>query len=177
MKRIPTLAFICLLIFSFDAFAQTRRRRSPPRTRRPAATRPARTPTEDARRSAEQLAAARSRVVEQIKLLTRFLYVFGRVSNNIEMSERGRQNEDLTNRARASLRENLANVRAGLIQLETDMRANPELVGLYARITGVSDLTARAEQSATAGRFDEAGRTMIEVVARLTDALREGNAE
>ena len=174
MKRILTLAFICLLIFPCDAFPQTqRRRRGTTRTRRPATTRPSRTPTGDARRSAEQLSAARTRIVEQIKLLTRFLYVFGRVSNNIEMSETDRRAGNVTSEARDSLRENLANVRAGLVQMENDFRANPELAGFYIRVTGVSDLTARAEGSAAANRLDEAGRTMIEVVHRLTDALRE----
>ena len=179
MKRILTLALVCLLIFPTDSIEQTQRRRRGAGTqrRRPSATQ--RSTNENARRnSAEDLNAARARVIEQIKLLTRFLYVFGRISNSIEVSEAdarrsGTQTDDLTNRARASLRENLANVRAGLIQLETDTRSNPALAGFYTRIAGVSDLVARAEVSTTAGRFDEAGRAMVEVVSRLTDALRE----
>jgi hypothetical protein len=177
LKRILTLALVCLLIFPVDSIAQTQRRRRGAGTqrRRPTATR---STNENARQSAEALSAARARVIEQIKLLTRFLYVFGRISNSIEVSEAdarrtGTQTDDLTNRARSSLRENLANVRAGLIQLETDTRSNPALAGFYTRIAGVSDLVARAETSTTAGRFDQAGRAMVEVVSRLTDALRE----
>lgn len=182
LKSISAFAFICLLLFPSIDFAQTQRRRGG-RARRPVATRSARA---EERGRTEELSAARGRVVEQIKLLTRFLYLFGRISNNIEMSEAAQaensgggearaQAIELTNRTKAALRENLANVRAGLNQLEADVRGTPSLSGFYTRIAGVSDYIARAEASAAANRFDEAGRNLIEAINRLTDALRETN--
>ena len=169
MKSARVLAIICLLLVSFlpPVSAGQRSRRAPAK-RRPAATR-------SARRSSSGVAVARERVAEQIKLLTRFLYLFGRISNEIEASEEGarRAGEPMSNRNRRALIENLRNVRAGLEQLETDFRTTPELEPYYTRVAGVAARAAEAESQAAANQLDGAGRSLILVVNQLADALRE----
>ncbi len=172
MKSARVLAIICLLLLSFlpPVSAEQRSRRAPAK-RRPAATR--------STRRSSGAAVARERVAEQIKLLTRFLYLFGRISNEIEASEEGArragepQSLPLSNRNRLALIENLRNVRAGLEQLETDFRTTPELEPYYTRVAGVAARAAEAESQAAANQLDGAGRSLIMVVNQLADALRE----
>ena len=62
-------------------------------------------------------------------------------------------------------------MREGLDQLEIFFRSTPDLEQYYLKLAGSAAGAATAEDQAAAGHFDQAGRTMLGVVNRLTDVL------
>ena len=168
-------ALICLLLLPVTNSAQTRRRTTTNRRRAAAASSAA-----SSRRNTKALNAARTRVSDQIKLLTRFLYLFGRISNGIEVADAQARGGGLTpeaagaqNRNKAALRQNLANLRQGLDELEVYFRTTPGLERYYTRLAGVAASAEQAEQRAAASQLDQAGRALLDAVNRLTDVLGE----
>ena len=163
------IAVICVLLFATGiAHSQTRRR-----------TARAATPKQtSAQASAEARTTAATKVAEQIKNLTRFVYLLGGVARGIEqVDEAARKNEaspaalDQNNKNKATVKTSLQNVREGLDQLEITFRGTPELQQYYLKLAGSASGAADAEAQAAAGHFDQAGRTMLGVVNRLTDVL------
>jgi hypothetical protein len=57
--------------------------------------------------------------------------------------------------------------------LELHFRTTPELERFSIRLSGVALGAANAEQQAAANRLDAAGRSLLEVINRLTDVLQE----
>jgi hypothetical protein len=168
MNRISVLAIACLLTLSATASSQTRRRTSRAATPRQTATQP----------NTEARTNGATRIADQIKNLTRFVYLLGGVAKGIEqVDEAARKNEaspaalDQNNKNKATVKASLENVRAGLDQLEIDFRGTPELEQYYLKLAGSASGAATAEDQAAAGHFDQAGRTMLGVVNRLTDVL------
>jgi hypothetical protein len=170
MNRIVIFAIACVLALPATALAQTRSRttRSSTRTtKNSAATAAVATRTE-----------AASRVATQIKNLTKFVYLLGGVAKGIEQAdEAARKNEasptalQQTEQNKATVKSSLRNVREGLDQLEVYFRSTPGLEGYYLKLAGSASGAATAEDLAAAGRFDQAGRTLLGVVNRLTDVL------
>jgi hypothetical protein len=56
-------------------------------------------------------------------------------------------------------------------KLEIDFRTTPELQRYYIGLAGVAEGAATAEDFAAANKFDQAGRSLLGVVNRLTDVL------
>lgn len=171
MNRIVILAFAFLLTLPLTALAQTR-----PRTTSKRGTQPAKTSAPQA--NAEAKTAGATKVADQIKNLSRFLYLLGGVAKGIEeldaaaRSSQGsptalQQNEQNKAKVRASFQD----FRVGLDQLEIYFRATPGLQGYYLKLAGSASGAATAEEQAAAGHFDQAGRTLLGVVNRLTDVL------
>jgi hypothetical protein len=159
---------VTLLILSPAAAAQTRKRTT--RSTRPPATKP----------ESPAVQAGATRVADQVKTLTRFLYLLGGVAKGIEAADAAaKRNEaspaviEQTQKSKATVRSSLEDVRVGLDKLEVDFRSSPELNRYYIRLAGVASGAATAEQQAAADQFDRAGRTLLEVVSRLTDVLLE----
>ena len=124
--------------------------------------------------------AGAARVAEQLKVLTRFIYLLGGVAKGIEAADAAAQRNDAspgvleqTQKSKATVRTSLRNVREGMDKLETDFRGNPELNRYYIQLAGVASGAAKAEDLAAANQFDQAGRTLLDVVNRLTDVLLE----
>ncbi|MEP6707186.1 MAG: hypothetical protein ABJC05_06680 [Pyrinomonadaceae bacterium] len=167
MKRITALAIAWLMISPAGAFSQTRARRTAKH----------RGGTATARRSANAAPTeAANRVADQIKLLTRFIYLLGGVTTRIEAADARRHEASSaeiaqTENSKASVRTSLQNVRDGLDKLELDFRTTPGLQRYYPGLAGVAAAGATAEQQAAQNQFDQAGRTLLGVVNRLTDAL------
>jgi len=168
MNRIVIFAIACLLALPATALAQTRSRTT-------RATQSKKTTTQAANEIRNQAAA---KVAEQIKNLTRFVYLLGGVAKGIEQGdEAARRNEaspaalQQTEQNKATVRTSLRNVREGLDQLEVYFRGTPEVEGYYLKLAGSASGAATAEDQAAAGHFDQAGRTMLGVVNRLTDVL------
>jgi hypothetical protein len=118
------------------------------------------------------------RVADQIKILTRFIYLLGGVAKGLEgVDDATRRNEassaimDQATRNKATVRASIQSVREGLDKLEIDFRATPELQPYYIKLAGVASGAAAAEDLAAANQFDKAGRTLLEVVNHLTDVL------
>ena len=117
---------------------------------------------------------------DQLKTLTRFIYLLGGVAKGIEAADAAAQRNEAspaiiqqTQQQKSVVRTSLANVRAGLDKLELDFRSNPELNRYYIKLAGVAAGAAKAEEQAGANQFDQSGRTLLDVVNRLTDVLLE----
>lgn len=136
-------------------------------------------PSATALKTAAALKLARDRVTAEIKTLNHFLYLFGGIAKGIEAADLAARTREASSTAainqgeqnKARVRENVRNVRQGLEKLESDLRADPALRGYYQYVVGVGDIGAAAENQAAANRFDEAGKTLLKAVDRLTDAL------
>lgn len=171
MKRISMIVLASLLALSAaTAFGQTRRRTTTRKGR--AAT----TTTQSTAESAARTAA--TRLADQIKSLGKFLYLYGPISKDLASGEAGAQGNpsspaasETMQRNRAKLREVFQSYRAQMDELETLFSSSSELRLYYTRLLGVAASAARAEDSVAAGRYDEAGRALLDVMNRLTDVL------
>jgi hypothetical protein len=174
LKRAFYFAIVCLMLLPASALAQTRRRTTNTsgnkRSTRAAAAQPA----------TDVVRAGAARVADQIKNLTRFLYLLGGVARGIETADdaarRGQASsavQEQTARSKETVRTSLQNVREGLDKLETDFRAAPELQRYYIKLAGSAAGAATAEEQAAGGQYDQAGRSLLGVVNRLTDVLLE----
>lgn len=160
-----------ILVFSVGAGANAQRRTK----RRPAAPKAA---ASAVNKNAAEVKAGAARVGEQIKTLTQFIYVLGGVRKDIEAidaaAKTGKATRGATDRnaqAKRTVITSIENVRAGLAQLEEDFHTNPALQFYSIPLVGVNDLANTAEQQAKNNQFDSAGRTMVQIVAQLTDIL------
>jgi hypothetical protein len=117
-----------------------------------------------------------TRVADQIKNLTKFMYILGGVTSSIAAVEdaarrSGASPADQTAQQKAIVRNTIQNIREGLDKLEIDFRGTPELQPYYIKLAGVAAGAASAEEQAAANKFDAAGRQLLNVVNRLTDVL------
>lgn len=167
MKRISIfvltvlVALCCALPMSSSAQKKPRRR---------AAT-PAPTPVPDMRAEALQVA-------EQIKNVSKFVYIYGKVANGLEIAEdqakRGQATPQIqakTKQSKDALIANINGLRAGLDNLVKSFKASSRLQVQYLKLSYAAEAAASAEQLATAGRYDEAGKALVTVIERLTDTL------
>ncbi|HKQ99980.1 MAG TPA: hypothetical protein VJT09_04865 [Pyrinomonadaceae bacterium] len=176
MRRAFILQIISLLLLSpAPLLAQGRQRTTSSRT----AQRGGRGASASQNATAARTEGA-ARVADQIKVLTRFLYLLGGVAKGIEAADAAaRAGEatpaqvEQTERSKATVKNSLRNVREGLDQLEIDFRTKPDLLRYYTRLAGVAAGAATAEDQAAANQFDQAGRSLLSVVNRLTDVLLE----
>ncbi|HEV8368487.1 MAG TPA: hypothetical protein VGQ39_11105 [Pyrinomonadaceae bacterium] len=168
MKRI-ILVLLTTLLLSPVSLAQ-RRTRSTSTTPKPSAA--------ETQRVAQVRTAGATRVAEQIKLLSKFIYFFGGVISSIAaVDEAVRRNEaspelaQQNQQAKTRVKGNIIGFREALDKLEIDFRATPELQPYYIKLAGVASGAATAEQQAGNNQFDAAGRSLLGVVNRLTDVL------
>lgn len=168
MQRIATVLIIAVLLFPVTSFAQTRKRTS----------------TKSSSGAAPTVSAVQrngaQRVADQIKVLTRFIYLLGGVAKGLEgVDDAARRNEaspaiiEQAAKNKATVRNSIQSVREGLDKLEIDFRATPDLQRYYIKLAGVAAGAANAEEQAAANQFDKAGRTLLDVVNHLTDVLLE----
>jgi hypothetical protein len=168
VQRIVTVLIIAVLLFPITSFAQTRKRTS----------------TKSSSSAGPTLSAVQrngaQRVADQIKVLTRFIYLLGGVAKGLEgVDDAARRNEaspaiiEQAAKNKATVRNSIQSVREGLDKLEIDFRATPDLQRYYIKLAGVAAGAANAEEQAAANQFDKAGRTLLDVVNHLTDVLLE----
>lgn len=166
LKRIAIALLVAILIAP-AALGQTRRRSS-------------RTPP--AQSSAQKVAAARTagatKVAEQIKLMSKFIYLLGGVANGIAtVDEAVKKNEaspaivQANQQSKAVVRKGFQDFRESLDRLETEFRSQPELQPFYIKLAGSAAGAAKAEELAAAGQYDAGGRTLLTVINRLADVL------
>lgn len=169
MKSLALAAALCLLLVALapaDAHAQSRTRRTNPASQK-------RRGGSATKSGSTQLNTARIKLADQIKKLTKFLYLYGRLSKDLELTRTQASSTEVTSRARASLVGSFRSLSVELDELEKQFRFTPGLERPYSKLQGVAQRAAEAEASASAGQFDQAGRTLVEVVAQLTDVLVE----
>ncbi|MCA1615087.1 MAG: hypothetical protein LC795_18340 [Acidobacteria bacterium] len=172
MKPLIATAAACLLLtFSTapatPASAQTRTRRSTPQRRRAPA------PAASSRLDQTRFNAQRLELAGLSKDLTRFLYVYGRLSKDLELTGAQTGSADATAQAKAGVIRNIGVMRDRLDQLEGRFRFEAGLATQYQTLRGVSARADEAAQQAAANRFDQAGRTLLAVSEKLTDVLLE----
>lgn len=168
MKNI--LVLLCLLLLSTTVLSQTRSRTTKRATPAPKAS--------EQQAITDAKTAGATKVAEQIKNLTRFVYLLGGVAKGIEqVDDAAKKNEasptalQQNEQNKTTVKNSLRNVREGLDQLEIYFRATPGLLDGYLKLAGSASGAADAESQAAAGHFDQAGRTMLGVINRLTDVL------
>jgi hypothetical protein len=137
--------------------------------RRPAT--PAPTPAPDMRPEALQVA-------EQIKNVSKFIYIYGKVVNSLQIADddakRGQASpavQAANKKSKDALITNINGLRAGLNTLAAKFQANSRLQVQYLKLSSATEAIASAEQLATAGQYDEAGKALVTAVERLTDTL------
>ena len=169
MKRIIALLIATIILSPATSVSQTRRRTARPPARVTKTTNPS---------NAHQAGATRG--ADQIKNLTRFLYLLGGVAKGIEeVDDAAQRNEappavlEQAKRNKDTVRTSIQSVREGLDALEIHFRTTPELQRYYIKLAGVASGAATAEEQAAANQFDRAGRSLLDVVNRLTDVLLE----
>ena len=168
MKRLAITLLTVVILTPSTAFSQTRNR----------STKPKPAPSSAIQRAAQVRTAGATRVAEQIKFLTKFIYLLGGVSSSIaSVDEAAKRNEaspavlQQNQQSKAQVKASIQGFRETLDKLEIDFRATPELQPFYIKLAGVAAGAATAEEQAAANKFDASGRTLLNVINRLTDVL------
>jgi hypothetical protein len=168
-NRIATASLVAILIVPAAALGQTRKRSTGSRTSSTAAA---------TQRVAQARTAGAQRVADQIKLMTKFVYLLGGVTSGIaavdEAAKRNEATPELLQRNqqnKATVKTSIQGFREGLDKLEIDFRNQPELQPFYIKLAGSAAGAATAEDQAAANQFDAAGRSLVNVISRLADVL------
>ncbi|MGI8494341.1 MAG: hypothetical protein ACR2L1_03370 [Pyrinomonadaceae bacterium] len=165
-----TAILICLLCLTITATAQ-KRRKTTRKTAKPAATAAA-APT------FAEIRAGAQKVSIQVKNVSKFIYLLGSIAQGIEDVDRAVKDGKATRVAadqNAKNKENvlttLRNLRAGLVALEIEFRTNAALRSYLRKIQGISEISGAAEDQAAGGHFRESGKTLLQVIEKLSDTL------
>lgn len=166
LRRNVVVSLAALIAAPATALGQTRRRTTP----RP---RPAPASTVSAART-----AGANKVADQIKFMTRFIYLLGGVASGIaSVDEAARRNEatpeliQKNQQSKVTVRTSIQGFRESLDRLEIEFRTTPDLQPYYIKLAGSASGAAKAEELAAANQFDASGRTLLTVISRLTDVL------
>lgn len=166
MKRYSITSLILLLaiacVFPLASIAQKQRKPTP---------KPTPTPTPDLRVESGQIA-------DQIKNFSKFIYIYGKVVNGFELADEQARSGKMSPAAAAKNREskdaliaNMRNLKIGVDNLTQSFRNNPRLQVAALKLSFAIDAARDAEQLATAGRYDDAGKSLVAVIERLTDTV------
>lgn len=168
LKRYSTtlLLFLLAVTCAFPLASLAQRK-----ARKPAAVKPTPTPTPDLRVEAGQVA-------EQIKNISKFIYIYGKVVNGFELADEQARTGKMTpaateqnRKSKEALLANIRNLRGGVEGVAQNFRNNPRLQVQALKLSFAIDAVREAEQLATAGRYDEAGKSFVTVIERLTDIV------
>lgn len=164
------IVLACLIgLSAANVFGQTRRRTTTGRRSRPTATRN--------QTSGATTATVAARLAEQIKSIGKFLYLYGPLWKELAANEASLQGDSQSSAAEAiqrnktRLREFFHNYRVQMDELETTFSGSSELRPYYTKLLGVAASAGQAEDAVASSRYDEAGRSLLDVMNRLTDVL------
>ena len=168
--RIAAPAVLILLIFAGAADAQRKTRKSSAKKTVPA---------KSTVLPPLNVRAAREKVEIQLSNVTQFIDLFGPIAQDLDAAQQspqtGERSQAVTEKNSANKQKVVAairNLRDGLSTLESEFRTKPELQKYLPRIQGITDLAARSEDSAIAGRFVASKDPLRDVKQKLTDTLR-----
>jgi hypothetical protein len=160
------MLFALVFAFSTSSNAQKKQQR-----RRPAKPTPTPTPVVDMRPEATQVAT-------QITNVTRFIYIYGKVQNSLEIADeqakRGQTDPKIAaenKKSKDALVININGLRMGINSLLKSWEGNPKLQVQSLRLVKASDAIAVAEQNAAAGRYREAADALVIAVERMTETI------
>ena len=167
MKRVAITLLAAILLAPSSVFSQRKRSTSRPKA-----------PASQSQAISQVRTQGATRVADQIKFLTRFIYLLGGVASGIaQVDEAVRRKEasdaliQQNQQSKARVKSSIQGFRESLDKLEIDFRATPDLQPYYIKLAGVAAGAASAEEQAANNQFDAAGRTLLNVVARLADVL------
>jgi hypothetical protein len=119
-----------------------------------------------------------AQVAEQIKNVTNFIYIYGKVVNTLQIDEEQVDRQESSpqiqakvKKSKAALITSISDLRAGLENLASGLEGNPRLQVQYLKLSYAASASEDAERFAAAGRYEEAGKSLVAVVERLTDAI------
>jgi hypothetical protein len=164
MKKL-TILLLILTCLSFSATAQKRKK-----TRVKPVTGTGVT-TNEIRDGAEKVSI-------QLKNVSKFVYLLGGIARGIEDIDKdaragklSRAVSDKNQTYKQNVIASIQGLRAGLIQLESDFRVKPKLMPYLAVIRGITEISGTAEDQATNGEMVNAGKTLLQIIEKLTDTL------
>ena len=170
MKRLQYLAFaLCLLGLAAGAASAQKRT-----TRKATTTKPASTAT----LPPLEVRAARDKVDTQLTDVNAWLDKFGPIALNLDAAIADEKAGKLSgptaakiDAAKGNIVTSIRDLKPGLTNLESTFRTTPTLAKYLAMIQGITDLAAKAEDSAVAGQFVAAKDPLRDVTKKLTDTL------
>lgn len=117
-------------------------------------------------------------MADQIKFLTKFIYLLGGVASGIASVDEAAKRKEASpavlqknEQSKAAVKASISGFKESLDKLEIDFRNTPELQPYYIKLAGVAAGAANAEQLAATNQFDASGRSLLGVVNRLADVL------
>lgn len=172
MRKVHLLAFFVVLLVgcSIPAFAQGKRK--------PARPAPRATPKPVKPYVNPDVAAARTKVSNQLANVNMFVDKLGPIAVSIEAIDKDARARkpsktviDANEANKKKLIAAIRGLREGLVLLESDFRTRSALTRYLPQLQGIGDLCARSEDSAIAGRFVLAKDPLRDVAQKLTDTL------
>lgn len=161
---------VCLLCLVLSAAAQTRKRKPVRKSTRSTVTKTS--------ANAAEIKSGAEKVSAQLVNVTRFLYLLGGIAQTMQdvdaSAKTGRASQTTVNantKNKQLIVTTMSNVRAGLAALEAEFQAKPALRPYLIQIQGIADITANAEDQASAGEFVNSGKTLLQVVEKLSNTL------
>ncbi len=129
--------------------------------------------------SSEAVKQGAQTVSNQIKNLAQFIYIYGGSLTRIQLidqeARQGRVSDSARKQSEGGKQGLILTVRTfknAMLKLEDDFRSTPALRPYLLQLTGVGETASTAEEQATAGQFEQSGRTLLEVLNQLTDTLQ-----
>jgi hypothetical protein len=175
LKRVSI--FTVIVLIALGAASQARsaaQQKQQPKQQQKRPTRGARptpTPAPDMRAEASEVAA-------QIKNVSNFIYIYGKVVNGLEVADEQAKSDQASPDIQAKIKESkdkliakIKDVRIGLEDLANNFQANPRLQVQYLKLSYATEAVLNAERLAAAGRYNDAGKFLVTVVERLTDTI------
>jgi hypothetical protein len=175
LKRVSI--FTVIVLIALGAASQARsaaQQKQQPKQQQKRPTRGARptpTPPPDMRAEASAVAA-------QIKNVSNFIYIYGKVVNGLEVADEQAKSDQASPDIQAKIKESkdkliakIKDVRIGLEDLANNFQANPRLQVQYLKLSYATEAVLNAERLAAAGRYNDAGKFLVTVVERLTDTI------
>lgn len=167
VKSFIATAIVCMLMVApAAASAQTRTRRTSPSTQK-------RRTTSASSLDATRFNQQRLEIAGLSKDLTRFLYLYGRLSKDLELTGAQAESADAASQTKAGIINSVRTMRDRLDQLEGHFRFAQGLEGQYRLLQGVSASADQAAQAVSSNQYDRAGRILLDVATKLTDVLLE----
>ena len=170
MNRTLLIALALLLAFSPAVLAQ-KKKRTPPKSQRNRTTTPAPAPPADTHKEATEVATT-------LKALTKFLFLYGKVANGLEVADdqakRGRLPTNVIEqnvRNKNGVQAGIAGLKEQVDKLGLSLQANPRLQIPYINLAGVTQKIVEAQGLVQNNQFDGAGRSLVTAVERLADIL------
>jgi hypothetical protein len=163
MKKL-TILLLILVCFSFTANAQ-KRKKTTGKTANPTV-------------AVNEIRDSANNVAVQLKKVSAFVYLLGGIARGIEDIDKdvkaGKLSRTIAEKNETYKQNVVASIhtlRVSLIQLESDFRVKPKLKPYLQAIQGITEISGVAEDQATNGEMTNSGKTLLQVIEKLTDTL------